>query len=459
MNDHETYMPDGEQAPISEPAPAEEAASGRETAPAEETAAPTPKAEFQLSNSEFTLPEEEDTPVPAFRWSYDDHATLSETPKRRGAWPFAILMSVAFLVSFALLIAVIVTERVEPGSILRPGITADHDDTAIEGVEQAKHFTVVIETTTPYSAGTGTGIILTKDGYIATNHHVIEDADTITVTLYDGRTAQATLVGSSEMDDLAVIKIAVNGLTPAVFAEDESTYVGQTVYAIGTPASVDFAWTTTKGVISYKDREVKLYDDDDVTLLKKLRVIQTDANVNPGNSGGPLINTKGEVVGVVSMKLADGYEGIGFAIPADGAVEILTAIMEGNLDNVQSSISHKRPMLGIVCVSVQGGKYYVVMGDHFERITEDQCKDYEGMEIIHPTVTGVYVREITEGMDAIGKIQPEDIITAINGIDIQTGEELTAIINEHYAGDTVTITFWRNGLYNTVEVTLSAQPD
>ncbi len=415
---------------------------------------------FHAPSPEFSAPDNAQTPDSgaAYHWSYAEHLTTPPL-RRRKAWPFAIIMTAVFLVSFALLIAVLWIEGNTPEGILRPGVSTEHENVAVDGVEQALYYTVVIEATTPQGLGTGTGIVMTKDGYIATNNHVIEGASSIQVTFYDGRTATADLVGGSEMDDLAVIKVAMNGLTPAVFAKDQSTYVGQTVYAVGTPGGADFSWTVTKGIISYKDREIKLYDDDDFTLLKKMRVIQTDANVNPGNSGGPLINTDGEVVGVVSMKLAEGYEGIGFAIPSDGAVEILTAIMEGRLDDVQSSVSHKRPMLGILCHDVQGGCVYVESEDQLIEISEEEIGNYPSSQIVRPAVTGVWVKSVTEGMDSVGKIEHGDIITAVNDIDVTSRYDLSDIINDHYAGDTITITFYRNGLYNHVEITLSAQSD
>jgi S1-C subfamily serine protease len=307
---------------------------------------------------------------------------------------------------------------------------------------------------------------MTADGYIATNHHVIEDATQIKVTFYDGSVLSAELVGSSEMDDLAVIKVDGFGLPAATFAHSDDCYVGQTVYAIGTPAGADFGWTTTKGIISYKDREVKIYNDDDGTLEKKLRLLQTDAMVNPGNSGGPLVNARGEVVGVVSMKLADGYEGIGFAIPSDGAVEILEAIMEfGNADNINSSLHHKRPMLGITGVYVDSGEYYLPNETGVKRLTEEELADYDKSELIHPDVSGIYIMGFADGMDAASKLVVGSIITAAKSKDTGTMEEITSmnhlssILNEYYAGETITIQVYRGNTYAKADIVLSAQPD
>ena len=433
-------------------APTEEAPAEAVTeAPAEETPAEETPA--------VTAPVE--PPKTAYRWSYADEASHSAKARGKGIVVYAAIMSAVFLLSFGLLLAVLLLDDSAgyPG-LLRPGITdVDDDAEAVVGVEQAKHSVVVIEVVKSDKSGTGTGIIMTADGYIATNHHVIEDAVSIRVTFYDGTVMEAEVVGSSAMDDLGVIKVNTTGLRPATFARSEDCYVGQTVYAIGTPASPDFGWTTTKGIISYLNREVKIYNDDDGSLEKKLRLVQTDAMVNPGNSGGPLVNTKGEVVGVVSMKLSNGYEGIGFAIPSDGAVEILEAIMEyGNADSVNSSLHHKRPMLGITGVFLEKGGYYLPNTTGVELIPSDKLPQYNTADLIYAPVSGVYVMGFADGMDAAAKMKKGDIVTACQGEELFSMNALSSIINEYYAGDTVTLTVYRDGKYVPVDIVLSAQP-
>ena len=438
-----------------------------EAAAAAEPAEPAEPAEsFEpLDVPETSSPANSEIPATAYRWVYEEqaaHDAAAARAKRGGSGirVYAGVMTAVFLVSFAMLIAVLWLGRGSSSTVLRPGIPSGDNSEAVEGVERAKHSVVVIEVKTSTGGGTGTGIVMTEDGYIATNHHVIDGATEVRVTFYDGSSVSAKVVGSSEMDDLAVIKVARVGLIPAVFAYSSDCYVGQTVYAIGTPAGAEFAWTTTRGIISYKDREVKIYDKLTGLLQKKLRLLQTDANVNPGNSGGPLINEKGEVVGVVSMKLAEGYEGIGFAIPSDGALEILEAIrIYGNADSINSSVSHKRPMLGILCVKAEKGKYYVEDGQRLVEIPEEELGQYDASALIHPDVSGVLVMGITDGMDAVGKLQRGDIITAVQGIEVFTGEELSAVINDYYAGDTITLTIYRGTLYSPVDIVLSAQPD
>lgn len=464
----ERAVPLAEPLPVAEPvpvaevtSPADEAATTSEETPAEDAA---PAGEEAAPTA--ATPQGEPTPVSApqtaYRWSYADEAARHAPKKGKGVAVYAAIMTAVFLLSFGLLLAVLLID--DGGSfhgLLRPGITeTENDDEAVVGVEQAKRSVVVIEVKTESGGGAGTGIIMTSDGYIATNHHVIEGATKIKVTFYDGSVLYAETVGSSEMDDLAVIKVDGTALLAATFAHSDDCYVGQTVYAIGTPAGSDFGWTTTRGIISYKDREVKIYDDTDGTLQKKLRLLQTDANVNPGNSGGPLVNTKGEVVGVVSMKLADGYEGIGFAIPSDGAVEILEAIMEfGNADSINSSLHHKRPMLGITGVYVDGGEYYLPNDTGVMRIAPEEVGNYAAEDLIHPAVSGVYVMGFADGMDAASKMEIGDIITACQGEEVTSMSELSGIINDYYAGDTITLTVYRGNLYTPVDIILSAQPE
>ena len=432
---------------------------------------PTPEA---LTETVSTIPEtitETTPPAPeaiptTYRWTYADQAahekTVAAKKNRRGILTFSIVLSGVFLISLGLLIGVLAMgSGGSSGSIIRPGISNPADDReAVAGVEQAKRSVVVIEVRTEGGGGgTGTGIIMTSDGYIATNHHVIEDGTQIKVTFYDGSTAAATIVGSSPMDDLAVIKVDLNGLPAATFANSDECYQGQTVYAIGSPAGAEFAWTTTKGIISYVNREVSIYDDDG-NLQKKLRLLQTDANVNPGNSGGPLINTSGEVVGVVSMKLANGYEGMGFAIPSDGAVEILEAIKEkGHANDINSSLSHKRPMLGVTGVYMTAGVYYLPNDTGVKAIPESELSQYDKDQLIRPAASGVYVMGFAEGMDAAAKLQVGDIITAIEGEPVDSVKTLSNVVNRFYAGDIVTLTVYRGNGHITVDIVLSAQPD
>jgi len=406
-------------------------------------------------------------PSTAYRWTYADQRIHDERRRKKqrsgGLMVYALVLTAVFALSFGLLLGVMFMkgnelptlqfsepETDEEGQIIVS--TSDKADAA--AIEIAKHSVVLIEVTGDSSAGSGTGIILSENGYIATNHHVVDGGTNIRVRFYDGTYATATLRGSSEVDDLAVIKVDKSNLIPATFASSADCYVGQTVYAIGNPSGPDMAWTTTRGCISYVNRELKIYKEDG-TLEKKLKMIQTDAMVNPGNSGGPLVNAKGEVVGIISMKLANGYEGIGFAIPSDGAAEILEAIIQdGHADNVNSNVSYDRPMIGITGVFVEKDRYYVFYEERIVEVTEEYAAQNPD-EVIAPKVSGIYVRALTEGMDAATKLREGDVITAVNAVEATSMTVLMNEINEHYAGDDVTVTYYRNGLYTDVTITLS----
>ncbi len=425
-----------------------------------------------------------------YRWTYaeqkahdeaavraaDTDAGQGKKKKHTGLWVYALVMTGVFAVSFGILLGVLFMtagDNAWTDNILTSDGYADHDPVTREDmspVEASKQSVVVIEVITEDGSGTGTGVVMTSDGYIATNHHVIEGATKIRVSFLNGESAYATVIGSSAMDDLAVIKVDQNGLIPATFADSNDCYVGQTVFAIGTPAGSDFSWTTTRGIISYVNREVRQYDETG-TMTKKLRLIQTDAKVNPGNSGGPLVNADGQVVGIVSMKLAGGYEGIGFAIPSDGALEILEAIMkDGNADSVNSTLSFKRPLLGIVGVYVEAEHDYI-MDDKAGRIYDVTNQDASAVreqvlaeggipsEVLTPKATGILVTSVTDGMGASGVLRKNDIITAVEGQEVGSMNSLVNVINDHYAGDTVTVDVYRDGKTLILSITLSAMPD
>jgi len=449
-----------EIAPV-EATPVEESATVEETTPVEEPATVEEIATVEESAPVEATPAQPQIPAHTYHWTYAEQKLhdkqTSKGNKTTGVWVYALVMTAVFALSFGLLLGVMFMKGEElPQIQLSEGVTSQEDvqnQAAIAPVQEAKQSVVVIEVTTKEGVGSGTGIILSKNGYIATNHHVIDGGGKIRVRFYDGTYAEATLRGSSEVDDLAVIKVERNNLVPATFAKSSECYVGQTVYAIGNPGGPEFAWTTTKGIISYVDREVKMYDDEGI-LEKKLKLLQTDAMVNPGNSGGPLVNTQGEVVGVVSMKLADGYEGIGFAIPSDGAIEILQAIIrDGHADSVNSNISYDRPMLGIVGVYVEGGKHYIMTDDRIQEVTKGQADKYPDIAI-SPAVSGIYVSELTQGLDVYDKLMVGDIITAIDGVEAVSMNALMSVLNDHYVGDVVAVTYYRNGQSYDVTVTL-----
>lgn len=273
-------------------------------------------------------------------------------------------------------------------------------------------------------AGTGTGIVMSADGYLITNEHVIADAQTITAMLYDEQSYTAALIGSDEASDLAVLKIEPDGaLTAAEFGNSDALRVGDTVVAIGDPLGVKLRGTMTDGIISAINRDM-LVNDRTMTL------IQTNAALNSGNSGGPLINCYGQVIGVTAMKLSSYYsqatvEGLGFAIPINTAKPILEELIE-------SGYVSGRPAIGI------SGERLPTAARVYYRLPDGVYVTY-----VNPA-SGAYAAGIREG----------DIITAINDTAVTSVDGLNAVKNTFSAGDTVTLTVYRSGQTATVVVEL-----
>lgn len=281
--------------------------------------------------------------------------------------------------------------------------------------------------------GVGTGIIMSKDGYIVTNAHVIYDdeygygeASSVQIQMSDEETTyDARIVAYDKEADIAVLKIDADNLTPAEFGDSSSCEVGEMVAAIGNPLGLQFQNTVTCGIISALDRKVTI-NDNTMTL------IQTDTAINNGNSGGPLINSSGQVIGINSAKMSSTYsgeatvEGIGFAIPMSEAKSIVD-------DLINYGYVTGRPQLGISC----------------QDVTEAVSQAYN-------IPVGAYIFSVTAGgaADQAG-LQPGDVITGIQDQTISTTEELNAVKNQYKAGDTITLTYVRAGETKKVDVTLA----
>lgn len=271
------------------------------------------------------------------------------------------------------------------------------------------------------SQGAGSGVVITEDGYIATNNHVIEGATTITVTLRDGTKYNATLVGTDATTDVAVVKIDASGLKAATFGDSDKLVVAQSVLAIGNPLG-ELGGSVTEGIISSLARNIVI-ENQAMTLL------QTTAAINPGNSGGGLFNLAGECVGIVNAKSSGtDIEGIGFAIPSNTAIKVIEDLMH-------YGYVRGRVMLGITMVEIN-----------------DQYSLYR----YNLTEAGVYVNRITVGSDAEkAGIQQADRIVSINGTKIENSSQVKSIIQSCSVGDVVEIVLSRNGNEVTVRVTLS----
>ena len=285
--------------------------------------------------------------------------------------------------------------------------------------------------------GSGSGVIYKIDGdtaYIVTNNHVIEGAQKLEVSFHNGEKATAELVGKDALSDLAVLKInAEHAETALEFGNSDVVRPGDQVVAIGNPLSLDFSGTVTQGIISAVDRAISV---ETSAGEWELNVIQTDAAINPGNSGGALLNTAGQVIGINSLKIAQGgVEGLGFAIPSNEVVPLIEEMTEhGHVE---------RPYLGVGLVNLNQ-----VPAQYVQHLPES----VEG---------GVMVASVDPN-SAAGKagLKEEDIITKINNTEVKNSTELRKILyTELKVGDKTTITFYRGAEEQTIEVHLTSNPE
>ena len=279
------------------------------------------------------------------------------------------------------------------------------------------------------TAASGSGFVISQDGYIVTNYHVIEDASKITVTFVDGKSYDATLVGGDEENDIAVLKVDATGLATVVIGSSDNLVVGDQVYAIGNPLG-ELTYSLTGGYVSALDRNVTMSDG------RRMNYIQTDAAINSGNSGGALFDQYGQVVGIVSAKLSNNgdtseasVEGIGFAIPIDNVWSMITDIME------YGYVTGK-PYMGIINTNVSGEaqRYGVPAGAYVLGVVDSSCAAKAGLQ---------------EG----------DIITKLDDTDITSSDDLHNALAEYRAGDTATLTVSRSGQVQTLTITFDERTD
>ena len=272
-------------------------------------------------------------------------------------------------------------------------------------------------------SGAGSGVIISSDGYILTCAHVVDGASTITVTIGD-KDYTATLVGEDTTSDIAVIKIDADGLTPATVGNSDSLKVGQSVMAVGNPLG-ELGGTVTGGMISALNRSVTIQGSSSVNTMS---LIQMDASVSPGNSGGGLFNMNGELVGIVNAKSSSSdAEGLGFAIPINDAIKVAQELLENGYVT-------GRPYLGITYLAV----------------TDAQTASQLGVNAY-----GVYVVEVVKGGPAEkAGLQAGDRIVSVDGTEIASKDDLGTLMQKHAAGDTLSITIAREGQVQTVNVTL-----
>ena len=277
------------------------------------------------------------------------------------------------------------------------------------------------------STSTGTGIIMSSDGYIITNYHVVSSAQQIVVLLTDGQEYAACRVGGDETSDIMVLKIDATDLTPAEFGDSDVAEVGDSVVAIGDPLGIELRGTMTDGIICGIKRDVDVGD-------RTMSLMQTNAALNSGNSGGPLVNMEGQVIGINTIKLSSSgfttVEGLGFAIPIDSAKPIVDELVE-------KGYVTGRPAFGFDVEQLESriSLYYDLPGK-------------------------LYIRSVETNSDAYAQgIRSGDIITAIDGQEVYTVDEFNRIKNEYSAGDQIPLTIFRRGHNYEVTVTLMDRAD
>lgn len=269
-------------------------------------------------------------------------------------------------------------------------------------------------------SGAGSGVIITEDGYIITNNHVVSGASQVTVRTSDGTEYPATVVGADSKTDIAVLKIEATGLTPAVVGDSDSLQVGEFTLAVGNPLG-ELGGTVTDGIISALDREVTVEN-------QTMNLLQTNAAVSPGNSGGGLFNERGELIGIVNAKSSgQNAEGLGFAIPVNTAIQVAEEL-------INNGYVTGRPAMGVTVLSINDAQTAFQYGVN---------------------QAGVYVQSVNEGgaADKAG-LQPGDRFVSIDGTAVNSTSDITGIIGEHAVGDTIEVQVVRGTQIVTANVTL-----
>jgi len=276
------------------------------------------------------------------------------------------------------------------------------------------------------SAASGSGFVLTEDGFILTNQHVIEGSSSIKVSTYDGTSYEAELVGYDAANDIAVLKIDANGLTPVVIGNSDNVNVGDTVLAIGNPLG-ELTFSLTQGAVSAMDRQVT------VSTGSTMNLIQTDCSINSGNSGGALFNLYGEVIGITNAKYSNNgasseasIEGIGFAIPVNDVMGIVESIIE------KGYISKPYIGVSVTDVSLETQSYGLPEGAAVKAVTADGPCEKAGLQV-------------------------NDIITAVDGKPVTGSGDLIAIVTDAQVGDRLELTVYRKGESITLSVEVGEQ--
>lgn len=307
-----------------------------------------------------------------------------------------------------------------------------------DSVEKVYDSVVTVSTykdESPYSSGTGFVYKVDKEtAYILTNAHVINNADNVMITFTNGNNVNVKVVGSDSLSDIAVLSVDKDKIISiASIGKSSVLRVGDTVFAVGAPLDSEYSWTVTRGILSGKDRLVEINNRKTNQSNYVMKVLQTDAAINSGNSGGPLANVNGEVIGITSLKLvSDGVEGIGFAIPIETAIKYA--------DKIVSNEDIVYPYLGVSMINISEAMYYTIYKDFIKGYD----KDY-----------GVLVVSVEDDSPADkAGLKAGDIIYEFNGEKCNSVSYLRYSLYSHEVGDKIKVSYFRDGKKNTANLVL-----
>ena len=423
----------------------------------EETEAPKPEETKEVICEEITITEDppaaeeipaEVTPSPVEEKPLWNFAIQAEADRKKakkkgavGALVYAIIMTALFLVCFAVLAVMLFTgygSKDEDNGGNNQQVVVDNSSLP-DLVESVQGSVVTVKVTTANGTGFGSGFVYTDQGHIITNYHVIDNAKKIVVICHDGRILEAELIDGDELSDVAVILVKNLGIPSLAVGDSDALRVGEDVIAIGTPVDTEYAGTVTKGIISGVKRKVRVYEQAGY-LSKTMEMIQTDTTLNHGNSGGPLINMRGEVIGINTMKYyaSDAGDTLYFSIPINDVVEIADDIIANGKYSGDKGSASQGVQLGISGMTA----------------VKDEAIRVDQTTTVTPEVDGVLIVAVNEGYAAYGKLEMFDIVISFDGVKTTTIEGLRAELFKHKVGDTVTLEVWRDGQIVTVDITL-----
>lgn len=403
----------------------------------------------------------------SFYWNYNDQAAINrkkrDQKRNRGVIVYVTVLSAVLLVGIAMLTLAGLWAMQNPDAWLGEGtepaqtnpqqtppqqtppqqtppqqtppqqtFPGETPDTATV-VAQVMPSVVLVEVSRGDTGGSGTGFFISSDGYIVTNYHVVENTLQILITLYDGRQEYAEIVGFRAEDDVAVLKIPGWGYSPAAIGDSDVLFAGDVAIAIGHPGGADDSWSATKGIISATNRILSVEED---AYFCEMKMLQTDASVNPGNSGGPLCNANGEVIGIITRKRTT-YEGMGYAIPITDAMRTVNAILAGELEGFVSTVSKSRPKIGITGTNIARGERFTLGG-----------REYTA------PAPGFFVIEVSANTAAYGKIEIGDILCSVNGVTVTDMDSFKNELYKCYVGQNVTFEIYRRGQKITVQIVI-----